>query len=405
MASGRADRLVAMLDTTFLDLVLVVVLIGYLVYGVRAGFLVSLGGIVGFLVGGAAAFFAVPLVSQWLSDSGWRAAAVVITAILLMAAGNAVGTGLGRRLRGKIRWKPLAIVDKVLGGIANVAVAAIVMSMLSFTVSSVGVPVLSQQLSSSRVITAIDGLTPDPVKAEAAQIRAFVLGDTLPRIIEGIGPLQPVPIPDENTDAPALRTAAHSIVRITGTAFQCGQNQTGSGFVVAPGRVMTNAHVVAGVQEPVVELPGGGARTARVVYFDSVHDLAVLAVDSLSLSPLPLAGNSAPGTSAAFGGYPLGGPFQMRPAAIQGTTTVLAPDIYGANAVPKMVYQIAGNVQQGNSGGPLLTLDGSVTGVVFAKSDNTPNVGYAITMGEVKPVADQAPGLSQPVQPGQCTRK
>jgi S1-C subfamily serine protease len=159
------------------------------------------------------------------------------------------------------------------------------------------------------------------------------------------------------------------------------------------------------VPEPVVELPGGGARTARVVYFDSVHDLAILAVDNLSLAPLAMDGNSPAGTSAAFGGYPLGGPFQMRPAAIQGTTTVLAPDIYGSNAVPKMVYQISGDVQQGNSGGPLLTLDGAVTGVVFAKSDNTQNVGYAITMGEVKPVADQAPGLSQPVQPGQCTRK
>ncbi|MEA5453830.1 MarP family serine protease [Sinomonas sp. JGH33] len=394
-----------MLDTTFLDLVLVVVLIGYLVYGARVGFLVSLGGIIGFIVGGAAAFFAVPLVSQWLSDSGWRAAAVVIAAIVLMVAGNAVGTTIGRRVRRQIRWKPLGVVDRVLGGIANVSVAALVMSMLAFTVSSVGVPVLSQQLSSSRVITTIDALTPNPVKAEAAQLRAFVLGDTLPRIIEGIGPLQPVPIPDENMDSSALRAASRSIVRITGTAFQCGQNQTGSGFVVAPGRVMTNAHVVAGVPEPVVELQNTGARTAHVVYFDGVHDLAVLAVDGLPLPALTLTGNSPAGTSAAFGGYPLGGPFAMRPAVIQGTTTVLAPDIYGANAVPKTVYQISGQVQQGNSGGPLLTLDGAVTGVVFAKSENTDGVGYAITMSEVRPVADQAESLSQPVQPGACTRK
>ena len=394
-----------MFDTTFLDLVLVVVLIGYLVYGVRAGLLVSLGGIIGFLVGGAAAFFAVPLVSQWLSDSSWRAAAVVVTAIVLMVAGNAIGTMLGRRLRGRLKWKPLGVIDRVLGGLANLCVAAVVMSMLSFTVSSVGVPVLSQQLASSKVITAIDGMTPDPVKAGAAQIRAFVLGDTLPRIIEGIGPLKPVPIPAENTDSTELRTAAQSIVRITGTAYQCGQNQTGSGFVVAPDRILTNAHVVAGVPQPVVETQNDGARTARVVYFDQVHDLAVLAVEGSSLKPLKLTDNSPAGSPAAFGGYPLGGPFQMRPAAIQGTTTVLAPDIYGANAIPKTVYQLSGNVQQGNSGGPLLTTAGAVTGVVFAKSDNTQDVGYAITMTEVRPVADQAPRLSQPVQPGACTRK
>jgi S1-C subfamily serine protease len=387
-----------------LDILLMLVLVGYLLNGIRAGFVVSLGGILGFVAGGIAAFFAVPIVSGWLSDSGWRAAGIIVTAILLMAAGNAAGSALGHRVRRGIRWKGATAVDRGLGGLVSVVVAALVISMISFTVSSIGVPVLTQQIAGSAVIRGIDDATPDPVKEQAAALRAYVIGDGLPKLIEGIAPAQPVKVPD-SVDTPELRAAAPSILRITGTAYQCGQNQTGSGWVVAPDRLITNAHVVAGVTEPVVELPGGGARSGRVVYFDAVHDLAVIAVSGLRAAPLPLTGTSHAGTSAAFGGYPLGGPYQLRPAVIQGTTTVLAPDIYGANEVPKQVYQISGNVQQGNSGGPLLTLDGHVTGVVFAKSDSTANVGYAITMDELAPVAARAAGLTEQVASGVCTRK
>ncbi|WP_433874771.1 MarP family serine protease [Sinomonas atrocyanea] len=393
-----------LLGVNLLDVLLLLVLVGYLANGIRAGFVVSLGGILGFVAGGVAAFFAVPLVSGWLVDSGWRVAGIIITAVLLMAAGNAVGSALGHRVRRGIRWKGATAVDRGLGGLVSVVVAALVISMTAFTVSSIGVPLLSQQIADSKVVRAIDDLTPDPVKERAAGLRAFVIGDGLPKLIEGIGPIQPVPVPD-SVDTPELRAASESVLRITGTAYQCGQNQTGSGFVVSPGRVVTNAHVVAGVSEPVVEVQGGGARTGRVVYFDAVQDLAVIAVDGLRAPQLPLTSTSPAGTTAAFAGYPLGGPYQVRPAVVQGTTTVLAPDIYGANEVPKRVYQVSGNVQQGNSGGPLLTLDGHVTGVVFAKSESTADVGYALTMEELSPVAQQAPSLSQPVQPGTCTRK
>ncbi|GAB4098233.1 MarP family serine protease [Sinomonas halotolerans] len=392
---------------TFLDVVLVLVLIGYLANGARAGFVVSLGGILGFLAGGAVAFFAVPLVSQALADSGWRAAGVVITAVLLMAVGNGAGSALGHRVRRGIRSKGAGGVDRVLGGLVSLIATALIISMTAFTVSSIGIPWVSQQIAGSKVIRAIDDLTPGPVKEQAAALRAFVFADGLPKVIEGIGgPAEPVPVPDAAADTPELRAAAQSVLRITGTAYQCGQNQTGSGFVVAPDRVMTNAHVVAGVAEPVVELQdGGGARTGRVVYFDAAQDIAVIAVEGLQVPQLPLTRTSPAGTAAAFAGYPLGGPFQMRPAVIQGTTTVLAPDIYGGNEEAKRVYQLSGNVQQGNSGGPLLTKEGRITGAIFAKSESTAGVGYAITMEEIAPVVERAPSLAQPVQPGVCTRK
>jgi S1-C subfamily serine protease len=238
-----------------------------------------------------------------------------------------------------------------------------------------------------------------------AQLRSAVIGEGIPTLFEGFAEGRPVPVPDASTDTAALNAAADSVLKIVGTAYQCGQNQTGTGFVVSPSRVVTNAHVVAGVAEPVIEVPGGGALPGRVVYFDSQHDLAVLAVDGLRSSPLPLGSDLPPGSPAAFAGYPHGGPFQSKPATVQDITTVLVPDIYGNNAAPEDVYRLAGDVQPGNSGGPLLTTDGQVAGVVFAKSTTGSSLGFAITMADLGPVAARAPGLDNPVSAGQCIRK
>jgi S1-C subfamily serine protease len=248
-------------------------------------------------------------------------------------------------------------------------------------------------------------LTPNPVKSAMAQLRSAVIGDGIPTLIEGIGQDQQVPVPNASTDTPALNRAAGSVLKIAGTAFQCGQNQTGTGFVVSPGRVVTNAHVVAGVSQPVVEIPGGGAMPGRVVYFDSKRDLAVLAVDGLPTAALPLSPDLPAGTAAAFAGYPHGGPYTSKPATVQGISTVLVPDIYGNNPVPDEVYKLAGDVQPGNSGGPLLTTNGAVAGVIFAKTTTDAAMGFAIPMIDLRPVAAEAPSLSSPVSSGQCIQQ
>jgi S1-C subfamily serine protease len=285
-----------------------------------------------------------------------------------------------------------------------VVVAALVLSMLAFSVGTLGVPFLSQQLASSQVIRGIDTATPGPVRSWLAQLRTIAVDDGIPTILESVGPVTPADVPDESVDTPELAAAADSVVRITGTAFQCGQNQTGSGFVVAPDRVVTNAHVVAGVDEPVVEVPGAGALPGRVVQLDTARDIAVIAVDGLDAAPLPLGDDLANGTTAAFAGYPAGGPYRIQPASVQGLTPVLVNDIYGANPRPLQVYSLAANVQQGNSGGPLLDLQGRVAGVVFAKSTADAPVGYALSLAELRPIVESAEGLQDAVSAGQCTR-
>lgn len=394
-----------MVGLTVLDIVLILALLSYLIYGLRNGFLVTAGGLAGFAAGAIAAFFAVPLVSTFVEDSGWRLTAIIAAAVVLMALGHGLGTMVGRQLRGVVRIRPLRAVDRLVGGALNLVVSALVMSMLAFSVSSLGVPVVSQQLAESKVIRFIDGLTPTPVKATMAQLRSTVIGNGIPMLIEGLDQGQAVQVPNTSTNTPALNKAAQSVLRIAGTAYECGQNQTGSGFVVSQDRVVTNAHVVAGVSQPVVEMPDGGAMPGRVVYFDTKRDLAVLAVDSLPSRPLPLSRDLPGGSQAAFAGYPHGGPFQSKPATVQDIATVLVPDIYGNNPSPEDIYRLAGDVQPGNSGGPLLTTDGQVAGVVFAKATSDAEVGFAITMSDLDPVAEQAPALSTPVSSGQCIQK
>ncbi|UEL27970.1 MarP family serine protease [Pseudarthrobacter sp. L1SW] len=394
-----------MVGLTVLDLVLILALLSYLVYGLRNGFLVTAGGIAGFAAGAVAAFFAVPLVSDFVQDSGWRLTAIVAAAVVLVVLGHGLGTMAGRHIRGAVRIRPLRAVDRLIGGAVNVVVSALVMSMLAFSISSLGVPLVSQQLAESKVIRFIDGLTPDPVKATMAQLRSTVIGNGIPTLLEGLEQGPAVPVPNASTDTPALNRAAGSVLRIAGTAYQCGQNQTGTGFVVSTDRVVTNAHVVAGVSEPVVELPDGGAMPGRVVYFDTKHDLAVLAVDNLPADPLALSADLPNGSPAAFAGYPHGGPFQSKPATVQDITTVMVPDIYGNNASPEEIYRLAGDVQPGNSGGPLLTTGGQVAGVIFAKATSDTDMGFAITMDDLNPVATQAASLSAPVSAGQCIQK
>ncbi|MHA7279454.1 MarP family serine protease [Arthrobacter sp. MDT2-2] len=388
---------------TLLDVILAVILLGYLVSGIRKGFLVTLGGIAGFVAGAVAAFFAIPLVSEWVPDNPWRLIAVIATVIVLVLVGQAVGSALGASIRRWSDFPPLRLVDRLLGGAVNVVVAALVLSMLAFSVGTLGVPLVSQQLSSSQVIRGIDTATPGPVRSWMAQLRTIAVDDGIPTLLEGVAPV-PAQVPDASVDTPELAAAAASVVRITGTAYQCGQNQTGSGFVVAPGRVITNAHVVAGVNEPVVEVPGGGALPGRVVQLDMARDIAVIAVDDLQAAALPLGDELANGTTAAFAGYPAGGPYRIQPASVQGLSPVLVNNIYGADPQPLQVYSLAANVQQGNSGGPLLDLQGRVAGVVFAKSTADAPVGYALSLEELRPVAESAAGLSDSVSAGQCTR-
>jgi S1-C subfamily serine protease len=277
--------------------------------------------------------------------------------------------------------------------------------LIAGSVGALGIPFLSTAISGSWVVRSIETLTPAPVDAGLAQLRSFVLNEGLPSIGEALGGITDSPgVPDIDTGTDSLAIAAQSVVRINGNAYACGQSQSGSGFVVAADRIVTNAHVVAGVPEPVVEAPNGQALDGRVVYFDPDVDLAVIAVQGLEVAPLELSAPLAVGDDAVIDGYPFGGPFTTGPARVLAVSTEQLADIYGSRTSAREVYSLAALVIPGNSGGPLLTPDGDVAGVIFARSASDDTLGYAMTNTELAPVAQAAASLDTPIQPGSCIR-
>jgi S1-C subfamily serine protease len=384
------------------DVLLLVLLALGLAAGITRGLSGSLGLFAGLVLGGAAAFWLVPIVNDALPTQQWRPAIVLATAAALVIGGAALGSAAGSALRrGVDRVRPLRALDRVLGGVAGVAVAALALSLAGASLAATGMPVVSTALSSSSVLRTIDRLTPRPVASALAELRGFVFDEGLPALGDLLDS-PPVDIPPVDLADPELARAAASVARVSGTAFSCGRSSTGTGFVVAPDRIVTNAHVVAGVERPVVELPGVASREGRIVYFDPVDDLAVIAVDGLGADPLPFATTLGAGSPAVVQGYPLGGPFTMVGAGVLSTGTVPIPDIYDESAAPREIYDLSAAVRPGNSGGPLLTEDGAVAGVVFARAENDAERGYAMTMAELTPVAAQAPSLSDPVSSGRC---
>ena len=384
------------------DVIVVLVLLAALVSGAQRGFFASIGTLAGLAAGALAAFWLTPLVGTWVPSPVWRGPAVLLTAVGLVFVGAALGSAIGSALRSGADRLKLRGVERILGGVASVFAAVLALALVAPAVAVAGIPGVSSAVASSSILRGIEAATPDPVAAALAELRGAVLDDGQPGLGQLLGPVTVEPAPPVALDDPELQRAAASVARITGNAYACGRGSAGTGFVVAADRVVTNAHVVAGVDTPIVELPGVAAREGRVVYFDPVDDIAVIAVDELGATALPFAPTLAAGDAAVVQGYPFGGPFAMVPAAVQSVGTATVPDVYDESWNPREIYALQSVVRPGNSGGPVLTADGAVAGVVFARAENDEDLGYAMTMAELTPVAAQAPSLSDPVSSGSC---
>ena len=201
---------------------------------------------------------------------------------------------------------------------------------------------------------------------------------------------------------PAASSASAAVVRLTGTAAQCSQVQSGSGVAVAPDRVLTNAHVVLGVDAPTVTDRARGVHAARIVHLDTAHDLAVLAVDGADLPVMPVGAELTGGASASVLGYPDGGPFASTPAAVQAVGEVPLGDVLTGAASMVDVYTLAADIRHGYSGGPVVDTAGNLAGLVFARAPGSDAVGYALTADTIAPVVAAAPQMTATVPSGDC---
>lgn len=387
------------------DILIVLVLIVALLAGILRGFLAAAGTIVGVVAGAVAAILLVPLLGKVIPVAEWRGAALVAAAVGIVVLGGVAGSAVGVALRRGVERSRLRILDRGLGAVVNVLATTLVLLLVATSVTAAGIPGLSSAVASSRLLELLERATPRSVDQAVAQLRSLVIDEGIPRLgdqlAELIGPVVPPTAPAIALDDPELAAAAASVARISGTAYACGVSVTGSGFVAEDGLVITNAHVVAGVDTPLVQLPGGSARDARVVYFDPVDDLAALAVEGLNAAPLRTATIEA-GFAAVVQGYPLGGPFTSTPAHVLSVGVMPVFDIYEESAAPREIFALQADVQPGNSGGPLLTGDGEVGGVVFARGDDGGGRGFAMTNAELLPVLDRVSRDDAAVSTGRC---
>jgi S1-C subfamily serine protease len=386
------------------DVIVVILLVGFFAIGVTRGLVAIAGSLAGLVIGSLLAVWAVPLIAPGVADWEYRSLVLAVCAIAIIVLCTALGTAIGAALRRGVDRAKLRVLDRILGAGGATIAGGLVLLLGAGAVTASGMPLVATAVASSRVLSFIDGLTPDPVDTALAEVRGFVIDEGIPRIGELLRPEVEPTAPAVALDDPELQRAAASVARISGTAYACGVSMTGSGFVAADDLIVTNAHVVAGVDTPVVELPGRDAREGRVVYFDPVDDLAVIAVSDLGATPLPVVPPVAAGAAVAVQGYPLGGPFTSGAAFVLSVGSAPVPDIYDQSSTPREIYALDADVRPGNSGGPLLTDAGDVAGVVFARGADDERRGYAMTTTELLPVLAGVSADAPAVRAGSCTR-
>jgi S1-C subfamily serine protease len=393
-----------------LDLALAAVLALFAFNGYRQGFVVTVLSLFGFLVGGALGMWLLPeLLPRWQSldrNVVLRTAALVFGVFFAAALGNAVAVTVGARLRRGLRVKPVRLADSVLGAVASLLVLAVLLWFMAGAVRGGAPAPLAKAIGGSEVVQAIDRFVPPQTARLFAGFRSVLAREGFPRVFEGVQaePIAPIGPPDSELRLGAgVAGAAPSIVKITGVAASCNRGQEGSGWVVAPERVVTNAHVVAGMRSANVQIQGNGRQyDARVVVFDPRRDLAVLSVPGLTAPALTQGPDLKPSGSAVVAGFPLDGPYRLDPARVRDVLKATGADIYGNPGVVREVYSLFARVEPGNSGGPLLSPSGQVVGIVFAKSLDDDDTGYALTLDEARPVIEAASRSFSPVRTGGC---
>ncbi len=386
-----------------LDLVLLFILFAYAVSGYVQGFVVNLVATIGLLAGGLLAIAIVPRVLQGGAPN--LSSSLVALALVVGAAaiGQAVGTYVGTDLRRGLQWRPLRWVDAVAGAALSIVAVLAASWALGYSVSGTSIPYLSTASRNSTILSHVDDVMP----ARAAEtLRAFnktLDANLFPRYIDPFEDerITAVDPPDDATlQLAAVRQASESVVKVIGVA-SCDRGVEGSGFVYAPNRVMTNAHVVAGVDDPFIDVNGRRTR-ANVVLFNPKLDVAVLSTSGLGLKPLPFDQGGKAGDDAAILGYPENGPFDARSARIRGELTLRSPDIYDRGEHLRKTFSVRGLVRSGNSGGPLISSQGGVLGVIFAASVTDRSTGYALTAQQVANAADRGRSASNRVDTGGC---
>jgi S1-C subfamily serine protease len=374
-----------------LDLILLVLVAAFAVSGYRQGFIIGVLSFAGFLIGAVVGTLFAPALARALASEQSRQALIAVVGVFIAAmVGQLLASAVGAALRSHLTWRPVTYLDAAGGAVVSVVSVLLIAWLIGSAVVNAGFPSITGEVRNSAVLRTVDSVMPSAARTMFSDFRRLLASGPYPQVFGGIGAEAPLTVgapQGKYLRYPAIRRDQGSVVKVMGTASTCSRQIEGSGFVISPGRVLTNAHVVAGVDRgPAVFTPSGRQFPAKVVLYDPKGDIAILDVPGLHAKPLKFAPLAGTGTNAVVAGYPLDRSLTLTPARIGGVQNASAPDIYQTQEVTREIYAVRALIQPGNSGGPLIDpKNGNVYGVVFAAAVGVKDVGYALTAAQVAP--------------------
>lgn len=385
-----------------LDWILILVAVAYALSGYWQGFITGAFATVGLVLGGFIGITLAPHLLGNANPSLGVSLAALFVVLVCASFGQASFQYAGTKVRSKITWQPVRALDAVGGAVLSVVAVLVVTWMLGVAVSGSRIPGIGPLVRNSTVLTDVNRFMPSQAQGLLRGFDKIVGSGFFPRYLEPFAPERIVgvaPPPGNVVHDPAVQQAELSVFKIRGNT-SCGDGIEGSGFLYSPHRLMTNAHVVAGVTDPKVRV-GTRNLSARVVYYNSSIDIAVLdvAIDG------PVVHFDSSGKAKDPGvvlGYPNDGPFDAEPARIRAAQRLRSPDIYGRGTVTRDVFSLRSLIRPGNSGGPLVSESGKVLGVIFAASVSDKQTGYALTASQVASAAADGLSATDTVSSGGC---
>jgi S1-C subfamily serine protease len=382
-----------------LDLALLVIAVAFAVSGYRQGFIVGSLSFIGF-VGGAVlgAEFGPSIARAIVGGQTQQDVVAVVLLIVFAIVGQFVFSSVGAYVRQSMTSPSSTVLDAIGGSLVSVLSMLLIAWAIGSVLTASSFQGVVTQVDNSVVLGTMDKIMPNQAKTMFTEFRQLLARGPFPQVFSGIGAqhLFAISAPDPAVlNSPGYLAATSRVLKVQGTALSCDRSIEGSAFVYAPQHILTNAHVVAGVDQGLTVTTKGGTvyHDAKVVLYDPQVDIAVLYVPGLDMTPLHFDYQGQAGASAVVAGYPEDQSFTQVPARIGGTQNAVGPDIYQTGQVNRQIFEIRANVEPGNSGGPLLSPSGSVYGVVFAAAVDAADTGFALTASEV--AADAQAGASQ----------
>jgi S1-C subfamily serine protease len=384
-----------------LDIFIILFSISALFRGREIGFVRQALSTIGFFGGLFIGATLEPRTVQLVNSASAKSVVTLVTTLGFALLFLIIGEYIGITVKHKVMLNRLNKLDNGLGAGLGVITLLIAVWLSSSIINGLPFPTIKAEISSSRVVAFLDDQLPSAPNI-VSHLGQLINPNGFPQVFIGGEPIgnDSRPLPDLGDLQSAVNSTKLSVVKLEGQG--CGGVVDGSGFVIAPGLVGTNAHVIAGIRKPYVQ-DSKGTHSATPIWFDSKLDFAIVRVANLAGSSLDISSNHVTnGSPAVVLGFPGGGAFRADPAVILDQFLASGRDIYGKGSTIRAVYEVKAGIIPGNSGGPLVSKDGHVIGVVFAESTTRQNVGYVLTAPQIKQAIQSAVDRNQTTSTGTC---